>query len=117
MGLDSKLIHGLVKQARGILLGMAATVIHKTKVSQDGYGKIKWSDGVPLQAFISKKQRKIVMTDGREVVSGFQVLIPESVLIGVNDRIVMPDGSTPPILQVQAPLDDTGQAYVTEVFF
>jgi len=115
--LNSQLIHNLVAKARTSLLGLACTVTHKTIVSKDAYGKIRWSAGVTIQAFASKQQKKVTLSDGREVVSGFQITIPDSTAVVVTDCIVMPDGSTPPILQVLAPLDDQGQPYMTEVYF
>ena len=117
MALDSKLIHGLVKQARGIVQGFLCTVTYKPFASRDGYGKVTYGAGTNLKAFVSRKQRKITLTDGRDVVSELQLVLPESRVISTNDRIVMPDGSTPPILQVATTLDSAGQPYLVEVFF
>lgn len=115
--LNSTLIHNLVSKARTTLIGLACDVTHKTILSKDGYGKIKWSTGTVLKAFASKEQKRIVVSDGREVVSGFQLIIPENFSISVADQIIMPDGSTPPILKVSAALDDFGQPYASEVYF
>jgi hypothetical protein len=118
MALDSTLIHGLVAKAKDILGGLAVTVTHKAFVSTDGYGKARYAaTGVSIDGFLSREQRRVVTMDGREVASSFNLVIPRNYAIAMQDRITLPDGTSPPILALKASLDDTGAPYAVEVYF
>ena len=118
MSINGKMFHDLVKIIRQTLIGLAPTFTHKTLVSKEGYGKTTYSAGTTIKAFVTKKQRQVLRkSDGREVVSSYQLIIPENYVVDVVDQIVFPDGSTPPILDVQPILDELMQPIATEVLF
>ena len=119
MAISSKTIHRLVKTIRKELLGLAATFTHKTPVTIDVYGKVTaWSVGTTIRGFIVKRSKKTLRKpDGQDILSSYQILIPENYVVDSKDQITFPDGSTPKILDVQPVMDDLGQPYMTEVLF
>ena len=116
MPISAQLVHNMVKVARKELVGLAAMVMHSKAVSTDAYGNIEYGASVEVKAFIVRKQKQVLRApDGREVISPCQVLIPESYEVDVIDRITLPDGTAPAIVEVRPLLDDKGKPYITEV--
>lgn len=59
-------------------------------------------------------QRKIVLIpspDGKDVVSNGQIFVDGAAVITINDKITLPDGTTPQILNLYSSPDELGAAY------
>jgi hypothetical protein len=108
-----------------------ATVRFRRYVSGDEYGTKVYSPnppavGLPLKAVVDWKQKQVRTPDGVLSVSRASVtfldikaLVIATAGEGVddNDQIVLPDGTTGPILDMSGFIDaGTGQPIATEVF-
>lgn len=119
MGLSS-LIHNVVKIADTVTKDLQAEIDHHEFKSRDGYGKPTYYDDegpTVRRVVVSHKQQKLFRDDGTEIISHMKILIVGKVAVGMHDKIVFPDGSTPPIINVKSMLDKDGNPYAVEVFF
>lgn len=92
----------------------------------DGYGTNSYAPAVSLRAVVDWKQRQVRTAAGILSVSRAMVMFLDinalnaatgSAGIGDNDRIVLPDGTTGPILDMSGFIDaGTGHPLATEVY-
>lgn len=106
---------GVIRLGIGILNditvagGIQVTVIHRAYVAQDALG-----DGEPYAAPVSRtavlKQLKHMLhgINGSETQDQSQLLFVGPVAITTNDHLTLPDGTTPPILEVNGVWDQGG---------
>ena len=84
--------------------------------SRDSYGKPTYDDGVDYSARISYKSVKIIGPDGQEIQAKGAIWFLGRPTVTQDDKIVLPDGSAPPILSVSRPSDEFG-VHHTKVWF
>ncbi len=95
---------------------MVHEVIHQTRTGFTIQGAPQLAAGVTRKARV-KPYRSRVVRDGIERVSRTLAAIESDVAIDETDCIALPDGTTPPILSVQAKPDINGQTSHYEVLF
>jgi hypothetical protein len=82
-------------------LGMQAIVSHESVLSIDGAGDRVYAAAVFRSAVVVKKQKLVKTTTGEMVMSQAYITFLSPVVIGLYDRITLPDGTTGPILNTE----------------
>ena len=116
-----------IATANSVTATLQATVQHYAWISDDGFGTNSYAAAVPRQAIVEEKQRLIRQGDGQYMLSRAKVTfifpIPANGAakrqepIDPRDKIVLPDGTTGPIIDIEGVVDpDTGKPYISEVW-
>lgn len=99
---------GLLDMAVGIAdkvtqsLGLQASVMHTSITSLDGDGNpLAPPPAVKRSAVVVKKQQLVKTSDGQLVMSQASVTFLNPTVINLTDKIVLPDGTTGPILNTE----------------
>ncbi len=95
---------------------MIDTVSHARPISRDGYGKSTFGADSMFLARITHGYRAIRSATGNFNMSRGIVWIINAPTINADDRLTLPDGDTPPILNIARFFDDSG-AHHTKVYF
>lgn len=97
--------------------GLQVTVSHRAYVTQDALG-----DGEPYAAAVERTAVFVQVkhmfhgSEGYEVQSQGRLLFPRAVVVTAHDLITLPDGTTPPILDVKGVWDQgAGGRFYTSV--
>jgi hypothetical protein len=125
MGL-ADVVRGGVRIANGITSGLQVVVSHEAWIGQDAYDKPQFATAVSRPALVEAKQRLRRTTSGKEVMQRASITfleMPEAngaaerrEPIDPRDRLILPDGTTGPILDVAGLTDPgTDAAYLLEV--
>jgi hypothetical protein len=115
MGLDA-LVRSGVAMAKSLTASLQPTVSHAAYVSRNEYGVPTYATAVDRPALVEVKSRWLRRTDGSELVARATVTILENVTVTPLDKIMLPDGSTGPILDVQGLADPAGGLFYVQVF-
>jgi hypothetical protein len=73
-------------------------VQHASYVSQDAYGKPTYAALHTHPARLESRQRKVIDAQGVERISRARVFLASSALMDLKDQVILPDGTSPPIL-------------------
>lgn len=93
---------------------MPATVTVYRRTGQDTYGAATYGAALgPFQARVNNVQRNVIGPDGQMVVARGRAWVDTVVVFGVNDKVVLDDGSTPVLLNVNQVPDENGPAYTS----
>jgi hypothetical protein len=92
------------------------TVYHAEFASRDAYGEKNYGSEAGYSARIINKQKLVRGADGQNVLSSGQVWLLGAPAIDVEDKITLPDNSTPPILATERFSDENGWHH-TKVYF
>jgi hypothetical protein len=95
---------------------MGESVTHIPFSSRDSYGKPTHGAGNVFDARVSRKRVKIRDANGEEIDADGVVWILGTPNVLVKDKIQLPDATTPSIVAVERPSDETG-VHHTKVFF
>lgn len=96
---------------------MPHNVVRKAFSTLDGYGKPTYATaGSTYSALVQYDQKLVRAFDGTEKISTAQVIMACTGTINPDDKITLPDGTSPPILNISKLSDDEGQHHV-EVYF
>lgn len=120
-------LRNAVKTVDKVTKSLQATVQYsKAVISTDGFGTVSYPNTVELRAIVDWKQKQLRTPEGVLSVSRASVTFldvaalaaaTETEGISDNDKIMLPDGTTGPILDMSGFIDPgTGQAIATEVF-
>lgn len=116
MGLAS-IIRSAVATADAVTKDLQPEVLHKEWVSQTDAGVHTYKSSVKRRALVDMKQRQVRTLEGQLVTSHAYIAFLTPVSIGRNDAIILPDGTTGPIINTTGFVDPaTGRGYVTEVY-
>ena len=96
---------------------MKQTVTVKAKTSRDSHGKPTFGSGTDWKARVAFKAEWLRDPEGRAVLAKGAVWFLGAPAVTVEDQITLPDGTTPPILFVERPPDQTGAVHHTKVVF
>ena len=115
-----------IKIADTISKPLQATVTYKRYLSSDSYGTRTYGSAVSLKAIIDWKQKQVRTMEGILTVSRASIMFLDIAAIvtatageGINDldSLVLPDGTTGPILDMSGFIDaGTGHPIATEVW-
>lgn len=98
-------------------LGVASTVTYFAATTADGAGKEQTpATGVQRKAIVNKQQKLIKTASGELVMSQAYVAFLDPAPVSLYDKIVLPDGSTGPILSVQGFFDGSNGPILNEVY-
>lgn len=84
------------------------SIVHEAFASQDGYGAPTYSAPVIRPGRLEYKIRRIVDSTGEERLSRARVFFDGTFTLELRDRLTLPDGTAPRILQLYGPRDETG---------
>jgi hypothetical protein len=111
MALDD-IIRSAVATVNSVTTSAQVTITHYARTGQDKYNKPAYAAGVARLAFVVKKLRQIVTKDGDSGVSQAQVVFTYPVAIAKEDKLVLPDGTTGSIIDIDGVYDpDTNLVY------
>lgn len=86
------------------------TLEHKTGVTDDN--DFTYGQPQTLRCQVVRSAKRALDRAGREVTSRVQVILADpTVRVELDDRITLPNGDKPPIVQVNAASDETGPYY------
>lgn len=91
---------------------MPETVYHAEFASRDDYGKPVYGSQVGYSARVIYKPRMVKAADGKDIVAKGRVWIAGTPSVTPQDEIELPDGTTPPILNVGRFSDENGAHHV-----
>jgi hypothetical protein len=100
---------------RALAAMLTDTITHVPYMSQDAYGKPVYGAPRVYPARIEYQVRRVVDPTGQEKVSRSRVFLDGAVTIGLRDQILLPDGSTAPILTLYSPREVDGSLSHHEV--
>jgi hypothetical protein len=119
-------VRSAVKIADNVTKPLQATVTYQRYLSSDAYGTKVYGGVVSLRAIVDWKQKQLRTPEGVLSVSRASVMFLDVAALvsatsgnGIddNDLIVLPDGTTGPILDMAGFIDaGTKQPLATEVF-
>lgn len=121
MRLD-RIIRKGVALADRITKSLQGDVIHyhwsgDDQADQDATGDKTFPAPVTRKAVITLKQQFIRTSAGEDAVSHAQVTFLSPVDVHMQDQIILPDGTTGPILNIAGPVDpSTGKVYAVDVW-
>lgn len=87
---------------------MQMTVTQQQRASRDGYGKETFSAPVSRRCYVEPSTRQVLNADGETVVTSARVYMAGVFGWSVTDKLILPDGSSPPIIRVATFYDETG---------
>jgi hypothetical protein len=96
---------------------LTQTVQHAALSGRDAYGQPLYAAASGYAARIVGTHRRLRDAAGSEKVARHVAYVAMSGTIGPEDRVALPDGSTPPVLQVDQFPDETGAVHHTRVWF
>ena len=95
---------------------MPHTVNIAPYVSRNSFGKPTYGADVAYRARVVYKNIHIRVSDGSEKVARGIVYLGSAVVISPEDRVTLPDATTPPVLASHNYADDVG-AHHTQIYF
>jgi hypothetical protein len=88
---------------------MPHTVTYAAKSGEDAYGKPTHGTGTDYTARVTYTHKRVATPDGMEVVASVQVWLNGTLSsISVDDKITLPDGTTPKIVSWDTATDEDG---------
>jgi len=95
---------------------MPATIVHRPLTSRDEYNVPTYGDPTSYPARIVHKDTIIRGSDGSELVSRLQCWVGGIPSMGPEDSITLPNGTAPPIFNVEKFTDEGGDHHI-KIFF
>lgn len=95
---------------------MPHTVNIAAYASRDSFGKPSYGANVAYRARVVYKNIHIRASDGSEKVARGVVYLGSAVVVSPEDRVTLPDSTTPPVLSCDNYADDVG-AHHTQIYF
>lgn len=96
---------------------MPLTVQIAPYLGRTSYGVASYGPAVGYRARVNYEQHYVRDKSGATVVSTGVAWIANTSEIDVDDRIILPDGSTPIVLKAGAETDETGKVLYTRIDF
>jgi hypothetical protein len=98
--------------------GLQVTVTHKTVTARSASNAPTYSAGTARNGLLEFKTRTVKRIDGIETLSHAKLSMLFRVTVNQDDQFTLPDGTTPPIVDVRGGLaDPESGTYLTEVYF
>lgn len=114
MGLD-RLVRSCVALAASVTDDLLIDVEHESFSGYNGDGLVAYDTAVTRRAFVEKKGNNLRWRVGLELIDASLLTFIGNVAVDNRDRITLPDGSQPPILEVLGVADPAGGTYYTQV--
>lgn len=112
------LVRNLVAVADTLTAPLQATVAWSAFTGQDHGGNPTYATAVNVQCVIEQKLEQRTLADGRIVSTRAKLTFPRSFNVDARDKLVLPDGSSSPIVDLQGVTDPdaAGLPYAQEVY-
>jgi hypothetical protein len=82
----------------------------------DKMNKFTYGVSVTVDAYIVRANKRVINRMGRETTSTVQAILADpDLVVSVDDRITLPDGTQPAIIEVNGARDEEGNNYWLEV--
>ncbi len=125
MGYDTTVRDG-VATADSITTSLQVNIRHYAWIGANDRGGPLYASPVTIKAIVDMRPRLRRTSDGTEVMQRCQVTIPRPIRpngaagrrepIDPRDKIVLPDGFTGPILDIEGPVDPvTNRPYISDI--
>lgn len=95
---------------------MPHTVTHTPVSSRNSYGKITYGTAVSYTARVVYRNKQVRSPSGELVMAAGTVWFAGTVSMSPDDKITLPDGSTPQIISVEKYADDVEDRF-TKIYF
>jgi hypothetical protein len=96
---------------------MTSEIIVSQVIGKDTYGATIWGSPNTYAGRIVYKTHNVIGPQGQLVTANGIIWLDTTDPISLNDQVLMPDGSTPILLQVNQPTDETGGIAYTRIDF
>jgi hypothetical protein len=114
MGLLSNLVSLADNLTRSF--DLQASIVHHPYSYSDGAGRRLYATAVARRALYTRNIKRVTTFAGEEAVSTAQVVFLDPTVINEFDKIVLPDGTTQPIIGTSAFVDASNGPVLTEIF-
>ena len=91
---------------------LTETVEYSAMIGRTDYGEVLYGTPVMYPARVVRKATKAKAADGSEILTQGFVRMGVFVDAKPDDRITLPDNSTPPVVLVEKWVDEAGDRYV-----
>lgn len=95
---------------------MPDTITVQTVSGRDAYNKPTFATGTTYNARVVYKNKMVVSTDGREVIAKGVVYCTATSQISTEDKITLPDSTTPQIINSELYPDESGSHH-SQIYF
>jgi hypothetical protein len=95
---------------------MPTTITIETFASRDGYGERSFGAPTPVLCRLQEKTERVTIPSGEEVLARGRAYLAEITGVTVEDKITLPDGTTPEILAVPKVNDESGPHHEVIIF-
>lgn len=95
---------------------MPSTITREAFASHDKYGERTFAAGTTHPCRVQERTERVTIPSGEEVLARGRVYLGEIVGFAVEDKITLPDGTTPEILAVHNVNDEEGPHHEVLVF-
>jgi hypothetical protein len=95
---------------------MPFTVEHSSLIGRTDHGEPLYGTPVAYSARVVHKASKVKAADGSDILVNGYVWLSVYVLVKEDDRITLPDGSTPAIVMLERQSDEVGHHH-TKIYF
>lgn len=88
---------------------MVQSITIAAVATKDAYGKRTWGSASTInQCRVQTGDHKVLDSTGQEKVANGRVYVPGAPTLTLNDKMTLPDGSSPPILAINRFGDENG---------
>lgn len=92
----------------GFLSLFKSSVTISTRASHNNYGEPSYGSGTAYSARIHAKEGFVRSASGETIEYTTVVWVASTKAFTVDDRVALPDGSTPQVVAVERPFDEDG---------
>ncbi|HEX6827156.1 MAG TPA: hypothetical protein VF077_12635 [Nitrospiraceae bacterium] len=103
-------MHGTLKR------WLTTSVTHRAYTGQDVYGTPTYAAPHTVLSRLEASVRRFVDSTGTERVSRSRLFLDELAVVSLRDQVTLPDGTRPPLLQVDQVLTPAGHLDHWEIF-
>jgi hypothetical protein len=80
------------------------------------YGERLVGGAITVPCRLAQSNKRIISNQGNEVISTCQITVDGAASTVANDKIALPDGTTPTILTIQYGLSPSGATYAKVIY-
>ena len=95
---------------------LTQTVTHAAATGHDGYGDPTYAPAVPRLAYIEYTVRRMLNAYGEEIISRAQVFLETTPPVAIQDRLILPDGTSQKLQLVSSVHDSDGLLHHYKVY-
>ena len=116
MGL-SETVRNAILAASSVTRSLQVTVMHLRAAGLNERAEQQYGEAIPRLAIVELENEMVLEGGSRQIQSQTVLTFLAPVEVSPADRIILPDGTHPPVIRVENLLDDRGKPYMTQVRF